>query len=288
MTELYIPRGALAAAALLALLPLPAASQAPAAAQTPAAAPTVALPPATSALDRVRRAGVLRVGVVVGVPWTMPDRGGQLVGFDIDVAQALARDLGVRLELVRNSSFGVVDDLLDGRTDIVAAGLWPNPRQALSINFTDPYGRSRVALVANRDKAGSFKTLEAFNRPEVVLGVRGGSLAERLATRQLPRATLKRFDSDEGRLAALLAGEVHAVVASSPSPEFLEARASEKLVVPPLEPLGHRSEAFGIARGDVDFYAFLNAWIRSRTDSGWLPERRRYWFGSFDWEATLL
>jgi polar amino acid transport system substrate-binding protein len=278
-------RGATLLAALL--LALPAAVSAQSTAPAPGAA-TVAVPPPTSTLDKVRRAGVLRVGVVVGVPWTMAARDGQLIGFDIDVAQELARDLGVRLELVRNSSFGVVDDLLDGRTDIAAAGLWPNPRQALSINFTDPYGRSRVTLVANRKRAGGFKTLEAFNRPEVTIGVRGGSLAEQLASRQLPRATLKRFDSDEGRLAALLAGELHAVVASSPSPEFLEARGGDKLVLPAVEPLGGRSEAFGIARGDVDFYAFLNAWIRNRTDAGWLPERRRYWFGGFDWEKELL
>jgi polar amino acid transport system substrate-binding protein len=276
------------AALLVALLfALPAAVSAQSAAPAPDAA-TVAVPPPTSTLDKVRRAGVLRVGVVVGVPWTMAARDGQLIGFDIDVAQELARDLGVRLELVRNSSFGVVDDLLDGRTDIAAAGLWPNPRQALSINFTDPYGRSRVTLVANRKRAGGFKTLEAFNRPEVTIGVRGGSLAEQLATRQLPRATLKRFDSDEGRLAALLAGELHAVVASSPSPEFLQSHGGDKLVLPPFEPLGGRSEAFGIARGDVDFYAFLNAWIRNRTDAGWLPERRRYWFSGFDWEKELL
>jgi polar amino acid transport system substrate-binding protein len=277
-------RAALSGALLIAL-PLGATAQTP---PRPAAKPAVSVPAATSTLDRVRRAGVLRVGVVVGVPWTMPDKSGRLIGFDIDVAQALAQDLGVRLELVRNSSFGVVDDLLDNRIDLAAAGLWPNPRQALSINFTDPYGRSRVALVANREKAGSLQTLEAFNRPEVIIGVRGNSLAERLAARQLPRATLKRFDSDEGRLAALLAGELYAVAASSPSPEFLEARGGDKLVLPPIEPLGTRSEAFGIARGDIDFYAFLNAWIHSRTDSGWLPERRRHWFAGFTWEAEVL
>ena len=101
--------------AMLVMLAVPAAAQAPEpAAVTAQARPgKVKLPPARSLLDQVRRAGVLRVGVVEQIPWTFTDRSGQLAGFEVDVARALASDLGVRLELVRASATGIADDVAE-------------------------------------------------------------------------------------------------------------------------------------------------------------------------------
>lgn len=116
--------------ALLALLAVPAAARRchrPFATSVQAPPGKVKLPAARSMLDQVRRAGVLRVGVVEQIPWTFTNRSGQLVGFEVDVARALASDLGVRLELVRASSNGIADDVAGGHADIGAAGLWYSP-----------------------------------------------------------------------------------------------------------------------------------------------------------------
>ena len=54
----------------------------------------------TSMIDEVVRRGVLRVGFSSFVPWAMQDKNGEFVGFEIDVAKRLAKDLGVDIQLV--------------------------------------------------------------------------------------------------------------------------------------------------------------------------------------------
>lgn len=54
----------------------------------------------TSMIDDVVKRGVLRVGFSSFVPWAMQDKNGEFVGFEIDVAKRLAKDLGVELQLV--------------------------------------------------------------------------------------------------------------------------------------------------------------------------------------------
>ena len=57
--------------------------------------------------------------------------------------------------------------------------------------------------------------------------------------------------------------------------------------MPFTEPLARRAEAFAIRKGDADFLAYRDAGVRYYTETGWLAERRHYWFETFDWEDQL-
>lgn len=285
--------------AVLALLAAvtPGFAQAPAAAPSPTGAPAElrgepaagspprARPPAL-ALDAIRRAGVLRVGVVSIPPWAMPAASGELIGFEIDVGMQLARDLGVRAEFVRTSLGSYAGDLAAGRFDVAAAGLWPTPAQALLVNFSRPYASNSIELIANSGKAQG-RSRDDFDRPAVAIGVRRGSHSEAAARRHFPKARITTFDADEPMFSALIDGRAAAVVVASPVAEFLET-AYQKILVKPLpQPLATRREAFAVMRGDPDLLAFLDAWILYQEDTGWLDERRKYWFRSFQWVPKL-
>ena len=65
----------------------------------PAASPAQAAPaPSESTMDAIVKRGALRVGFSSFVPWAMQDKQGKYIGFEIDVAQRLADDLGVKLQ----------------------------------------------------------------------------------------------------------------------------------------------------------------------------------------------
>ena len=59
--------------------------------------------------------GTLRVGLSAFVPWAMPDKTGRMVGFEVDVATRLAKDLGLKLELVPTDWGGIIPALLSGK-----------------------------------------------------------------------------------------------------------------------------------------------------------------------------
>ena len=55
---------------------------------------------AESAIEQIVQRGTLRVGMDVFVPWAMKDKKGELIGFEIDVARQLAKDMGLQVEFV--------------------------------------------------------------------------------------------------------------------------------------------------------------------------------------------
>jgi polar amino acid transport system substrate-binding protein len=238
-------------------------------------------------LDRVRRSGVLRVGVSHFVPWVMVDKKGGLVGFEIDVARQLADDLGVEVLLVEASWPHIIDDLLENRFDIIISRMLISPLRALSVNFSIPYFHSSTTLVANRAKAGEMRDVAAYNSADVTLAFRTGTLAENVIKKTFPKAKLQAFDSEETMLNGLLNGEVQAVVSLSPAPEIWVAQFPGKLFLPLSEPLIRRAEALAVRKGDHDLLSFLNTWIRYYEENGWLPERRNYWFHSLAWKDQL-
>lgn len=283
-------------ALLATVAPVFAQAQAPAPATAPTAPPELlgapaaagqprARPPAM-ALDAIRRAGVLRIGVVSIPPWTMPAASGELIGFEIDVGRQLAHDLGVRAEFVRTSLGSYAGDLAAGRFDVAAAGLWPTPAAALLVNFSHPYAANSIELIANPARAKG-RSREQFDRPEIAIGVRKGSHSEATARRDFPKARITTFDADGPMFSALIDGSIAAVVAASPVPGYLVAAYPKILTKPLSAPLAKRHEAFALMRGDPDLLAFLNAWIVHREDTGWLEERRRHWFHSFQWVPKL-
>lgn len=258
--------------------------------QKPADARTTAAPAAvtvhTSQLDRIRKAGVLRVGVLSMTPWAMPDRQGAWIGFDVDLATRLAEDLGVRAEFVRVSWNSAADDTAEGKVDLTT-GLWPGPRRGLVVNFSEPYANVGVQLVTNRAKASKLTRLSDYDAASVRIGVRGGGLSETVARERFPKATIVAFDSDEAQLEALASGKVVALAARAPVPAYLVAHDAKKFAVPFRDVLTQRSEVFAIPRGDADFLAYLNAWVRHYEETGWLGHRRAYWLHTLAWESRL-
>lgn len=214
----------------------------PALAAEPAKPSVAGKPSPATAIGRIRTAGVLKVGVVQQFPWSTMGADKSWKGFDI------------------------------------AASLRPTPRRALIVNFSHAYSTSQTTLVANRRKAGDRTTLDVFNQPDVVIGVRGGSEGERVVRMQLPKAQIRVVKDEVDALGDLESGQLHAVVALTPLPEILVARTSALLVLPLAKPLVRHGEAFAVRVDDIDTLAFLNTWIGFSEETGWLAERRAYWF----------
>ena len=92
----------------------------------------------SSIIDKVMRKGKLRVGLASFVPWAMQDKKGEWIGFEIDVAKQLAKDMGVEIEFVPTKWEGLIPSLLTGKFDMIIAGMTGTPQRALKINFTNP------------------------------------------------------------------------------------------------------------------------------------------------------
>ncbi len=103
----------------------------------------------------MRAAGVLRWGgdVQGGEPYVFEDEAnpGQLTGFEVELADAIARELGVRAEFVQNDWSNLVPSLERNSFDVAMNGLEVTPARADTVRFTRPYFIFSAQLVARRD-----------------------------------------------------------------------------------------------------------------------------------------
>lgn len=240
----------------------------------------------SSTIEKVLRSGKLRVGMATFVPWAMQSKTGEWVGFEIDVAKRLAKDMGVEIEFVPTKWEGLIPSLLTGKFDLVIAGMTGTPQRALKINFTQPYDFTGTQICIHKDYADKVKTPMDLNNPDYVVLSRVGVTAAETAKRLLPKSQKRLFSDNGSMVQELLNGNAAAIIQSLPEPAQLVAKNPETLVLLPgtltKEPI-----SMGVRKGDPDTLAYLNNWIEIVRAEGFLEEKVNYWWRSMEWTSLL-
>lgn len=103
-------------------------------------------------LDRIQKSGEIIVATEgTWAPWTYHDETDTLVGFDVEVAQAIAQKLGVTARFVESEWDGIFGGLDSMRYDIAANGIEVTQERSEKYDFTNPYGFIRTALIVRGD-----------------------------------------------------------------------------------------------------------------------------------------
>lgn len=240
-----------------------------------------------SMIDKVVDKGVMRVGVASFVPWTMQDKNGDYIGFEVDVAKRLAKDLGVDIQLVPTRFAGIIPALLADKFDIIVGSVSVTPERNLKGNFSIPYDYARIEALANKEKTRDLKFPEDYNKSEIIIAVRSGSTPALIAKRMFPNATIRAFDDEAPAVQDVVSGRSHLMLSSAPLPAFESLKNPDTLYQPTTDALSRQPVGFVIRKGDADSLNVLDNWIRMVEEEGWLEDRRNYWFRSRDWEDQV-
>ncbi len=214
---------------------------------------------------------------------------GELVGFEIDIANKIAGDMGgVKAEFIPTAFDGIIPGLLTGKFDIIVTGLTVVPKRALSINYSIPYQTYGGDMVLSKEIASSIKSMEELNKPDIKLATRRGSFGVRTLKRFFPKAQILQFDDDAQAFQDVINGKAHGIGALDPKSHFYVTAFPDRLFLGANVNLGYRERninfgGLAIRKGDMDFLNYLDTWIRVQQLHGWLDERKAYWFESDDW-----
>jgi hypothetical protein len=143
-----------------------------------------------SILEAVRARGRIRVGFIPGQrPYCHVNARGELVGFDVEMAHALAQELGVAVEFAPVPRDRIVEVLEAGRVDVVMAGVLLTTQRASRVEFSPPYldetlafvvlDRRRSAVLRRGDGALHPGAPCRRSRPPVRAADRGARVPER-------------------------------------------------------------------------------------------------------------
>ncbi|RWA73755.1 transporter substrate-binding domain-containing protein [Mesorhizobium sp.] len=240
---------------------------------------------ADDSLKRVIDQKTLTVGVAINPPWILKKAGGKFAGYDVDLTNALASDLGVELKLVEVPWNDLKPRLLKGDFDLIAAGYANTPERARDVVFSNPTGAADIRVVASIASLGK-RPSKALTAPGYKIAVLSNSTDEAAAKEAFPKAEILSFNNTTDVFAALIGGNAQAMVATSPTPQ-MAARlydAKFKLVGGPLL---RTPEAFALHPDDIRLVQYVNDWISARTADGTISGVRRYWFGGFKWMSRF-
>lgn len=103
-------------------------------------------------LARIKSAGELKVGLEGDwQPFSFHDEKDKLVGYDVEVAQNLAKKLGVKVKIVEGPWDGLFAGMDSGRYDLVINGVDITPERAKTYDFSTPYAYDRTVLITRFD-----------------------------------------------------------------------------------------------------------------------------------------
>lgn len=232
---------------------------------------------------QVKAKGVLVLGTdPTFAPFEFKGQGGQIQGFDIDIARAVAKDLGVRLE-IRPVGFGALmpQSVTSGRVDMAMSGITITPERAKVVTFSRPYYRSAQVFIVRGGNPGKFTwpvDVKGTVFKGLVIGVQANTTGQYTANDLLkPRgATLKVYDDFAAGLADVRAGRIAALIGDAPTVADLGkrlpgqfAQAGQPLAAEDYGMVFARSSDLAAAanrtlarlRASGEYQRLLNKWI---------------------------
>jgi polar amino acid transport system substrate-binding protein len=216
-------------------------------------------------LQNIHARHKLLVAVDLSVPpYGMTDANMQPTGADVDVARALAKDMGVDMEIVQVTGPNRIPFLMTNKADLVISSFAVTPERAKVVAFSLPYSVNQ--LVVGGAKNVNIHKMDDLNGKRVAV-VRG-NLQDLVLTKLAPKgATLVRYEDDSTANTALIAGQVDAIA----TPSFTVKTLAEKNPAKNLEVKFNVSAtplAIGLRKNDAELMKWVNGWIEKNSANG--------------------
>lgn len=204
-----------------------------------------------SALDKVKQAGVLKIGTSPDYPpFESIDDHGNVIGFDIDLAKEVAKELGVKAEFVRMGFDTIITAVKNSQVDVGFSSFSVNEERKLSIDFSKAYmSSSQVILVKKDSTIASKEDLKGA----VISCLRGSTGAE--AAKGIEGADVKEVDDNNIATMMLANGSSQAVVLDVAIANELASKHDFKVIETPLQ---HEETAAVIKKGNEALRAAID------------------------------
>jgi cystine transport system substrate-binding protein len=123
-------------------------------------------------LDQVKQHGTLRIGLEgTFPPFNSKAPSGELVGYDVDIAKAVAAKLGVKPQFVTTEWSGIIAGLQAGKFDVIVNQVGVTPARKQVVDFSPAYTYSAAQLIQRKDDTRQFKSLEDLTGRRLGVGL---------------------------------------------------------------------------------------------------------------------
>jgi len=222
----------------------------------------------------IKKKGEITIGMLVDFPpYGTTNAQNQPDGYDADVAKLLAKDWGVKANIVPVTGPNRIPFLLTNKVDLLVASLAVTPERAKQVQFSQPYAAATIVLYG---KTGSA-IKSAADLKGVRVGVARASTQDVAVTKAAPEGTeIRRFDDDASAMQALMSGQVDAIGCSV----TVAAQIAKRVPANTFEnkfTLVQQAMAIAMRPGQDDLLKNVNEFVSKNTANGELNKLYRKW-----------
>lgn len=221
-------------------------------------------------LDVIKEKGTMVVGLSADyAPYefhAMIDGKDEIVGFDIDLANEIAKDLGVELEIKEMEFDALITALPAGKIDVIISGMNPDEERKKAIDFSDIYYVSEHGILVRAEDKDKYKTVEDLKGKKV--GAQLGSTQEKLAKEKIENPDLQLIANVNDLILELKTGKVDALVLEAPVADMAIKSNPELALAEQRFKDESGGNSVGIKKDSPKLVEAINAAIKRLMDDG--------------------
>ncbi|MFW7344018.1 transporter substrate-binding domain-containing protein [Pollutimonas sp. H1-120] len=231
---------------------------------------------AAETIDQVKEKGELTIGMLVDFPpYGILNTENKPDGYDADVARQLAKDLGVKVNIVPVTGPNRIPYLLTNKVDMLVASLAITPERAKQVQFSHPYSAAQIVVFGGKDT----KIAKAEDLAGKRIGVARASTQDIAVTKVAPKdANIRRFDDDASAMQALLSGQVDAIGCSTTVAAQIAKRSPDRFENKFV--LLQQEMAVAMRPGEANTLKTVNELVDKNIQNGEFSKLFQKWLGT--------
>ena len=241
---------------------------------------TVLITPALgeSRLQRILANGELRVGTTGDWnPMTMIDPNSkERTGFDIDIANALATDMGVKVVFVPTTWKTLVPGLVADKYDMTSSASL-SAKRALVAGYSGSYFAVEDVPLMLRKNKGKYNSWEDLNNPSVTVAVTLGTVQEKRAETLFDKSKIIKVSSPASDYQEVLSGRADISMTSNLEAAKLVEQYPELMIVPVQKGKNPTPLAMLLPQSDQVWINYVNHWIILKSERGFFDQLKAKW-----------
>ncbi|KJS28958.1 MAG: amino acid ABC transporter substrate-binding protein [Desulfatitalea sp. BRH_c12] len=239
-------------------------------------------------LEEILKRGTLRVGMEPGyMPFELTNQKGEIIGFDVDMAQRMAKAMGVKLELVSTAWDGIIPALLTNKFDILMSGMTLTQERNMKINFAEPYIIIGQTILLRKELVGQIKTYKDLNDPKYKVGSKLGTTGEQATKRMISKAKYISYETEQEGVLEAVNGKIDAFIYDMPYNAAAISQRGQGKLVHLDQPFTFEPIAWAVRKGDFDFTNWLNNFLNQVKKDGTYDKIYTKWFVDDAWLKEL-
>jgi cyclohexadienyl dehydratase len=233
---------------------------------------------AASALKDILSSGVLKAGTTGDWnPMSIKDPATNTYkGYDIDVMKELAKDMGVKLEMVPTDWKTLVSGVASGNYHISGSASI-SPARMKAAGYTTSYLSVEIFPFTMADKAGRFDSWESINKPGVKVAATLGTLFEKWVKMWFPKAEHNIVEAPALAHQEVISGRSDVFVTSNIEGATLMSKFSNVKAIPVDKPRFPSPIAMLVPQDDQVWINYVNNWIKLKQTRGFFEATAKKW-----------